>query len=218
MATLKFSAEASLYVSSGRYRTGGHALSLFRRMNSLRLALDESEVPIEVPGETIPIQDCRPGWIKLADGSCIRDPSLPGGGGFPPGTPGEPGGEGPHGPGGETPEPSETPRPEPENVDKVGRAWARQCNAKENPVICCVDKLNSCASQFPEQAERCLEYADVCVDNVRDVAKKWATQCKQEQHPVLCCDGKAKSCTKQFPTKKKLCEDYKYRCYFLIEE
>ena len=83
MATLKFSAEASLYVSSGRYRTGGHALSLFRRTNSLRLALDESEVPIDVPGETIPIQDCRPGWIKLADGSCIRDPSLPGGGGFP---------------------------------------------------------------------------------------------------------------------------------------
>jgi hypothetical protein len=108
MNTPSFTAEVSLYRSSGRYRTGRpattlptrmnyrtgrHARNLPRRTNSLRLALDE--------GEVIVVRDCRPGWVKLSEGVCVRDPSLPGGG-APPGTPDEPGAEPPPPPGGGT--------------------------------------------------------------------------------------------------------------------
>jgi hypothetical protein len=94
-----FTAQASLYRSSGHYRTGRHARNLPRRTNSLRLALDE--------GEVIVVRDCRPGFIKLGEGVCVRDPSLPGGGGAPPGPPDEPGAEPPPPPGGGPGEPPE---------------------------------------------------------------------------------------------------------------
>jgi hypothetical protein len=60
MAMLNFSAEASLYVSSGHYRTGAQALSSFREalssfreMNSLRPAVGRGEVPPDVIGHEV---------------------------------------------------------------------------------------------------------------------------------------------------------------------
>jgi hypothetical protein len=92
MRTRRFSAEASLYISSGHYRTGEHALSLFRETNRLRLARDESEAPpIVVGDETIVIFECPPGWSRGEDGQCrpLTEP-LSGSGGL--GGPGTPGG------------------------------------------------------------------------------------------------------------------------------
>ena len=220
MEMLKFSAEASLYVSSGRYRTGGHALSLFRQMNSLRLALEQSEVPPITwpgPGETIPVQSiCPPGWDRKG-GICwpppLTEPSSGGGGGpGTPGVPGQPNGEGPHGPGGETPEP-EPPRPEP--MSEVGEAWATQCSEERNPVHCCYEKKDSCQDQFPRRKELCRSYGEVCLSNVRDPGKAWADQCKQEENRMQCCENKGKSCAEQFPKQKDLCDHYSNRCQII---
>ena len=106
MSMPRFSAEASLYRASGHYQTGGQALSLPRRTNSLRLAL-------ETRGEEIVIvKDCPPGWERLGEGTCVR--ALPGGGG-PAGPPGPGGGGEGSPPGAETPEPPERPeRPVPQ--------------------------------------------------------------------------------------------------------
>jgi hypothetical protein len=109
-----FTAEVALCRSSGHYRTGEHALSLFRQMNRLRPAMERGEVPpITVPGETIPVHSCAPGW-ELRGGICwpppLTEPSS--GGGGDPGMPGGPDGGGGPGPGsGEPPE-----RPEPQDT------------------------------------------------------------------------------------------------------
>jgi hypothetical protein len=126
MTMLRFSAEAALYKASGHYRTGRQALYLPRRTNSMRLALDE--------GEVIVVRDCRPGWIKLGEGVCIPDPSLPGGGGLPPGTPADPGAE-------PTPPPGGWPGGEPQQTDKptrdekIGKAWRTQCEKEQKDPI-----------------------------------------------------------------------------------
>jgi hypothetical protein len=149
MRTLRFSAEASLYVSSGRYRTGEHALSLFREMNSLRPALERGEVPpITVPGETIPVHSCPPGWTDIG-GTCWppvqTEPSSGGGSGMP-GFPGEPG-EGPHGPGG-GPKPPKPPRPPKQEfkcrpLDYVCKAEALINAAKH---AACEEQIAQCVS------------------------------------------------------------------------
>jgi len=213
MSMLRFSAEASLYISSGHYRTGEHALSLFRETNRLRPAMERGEVPIEVPGETIPVKSCPSGWDRIG-GICWPPPQTepPSGGGSGPGTPGVPGqpnGEGPHGPGGETPEP-EPPRPEP--MSQVGRAWARQCEAERDPVHCCYQKKDSCVSQFPEATNTCNEYGEACISRVRDVGKAWAAQCKGKENPLQCCRSKRDSCIEQFPKHQDLCDKYSNRC------
>jgi hypothetical protein len=156
MSMLRFSAEASLYKESGHYRTGRQALDLPRRTNSMRLALDE--------GEVIVVRDCRPGWIKLGEGVCIPDPSLPGGGGLPPGTPDEPSGEGPHGPGGG---PSGDPADKgdkPTREEKIGKAWRRRCaiDNYEKPteiLECCDKKYLACMKKAKDSTARQM----VCV-------------------------------------------------------
>jgi hypothetical protein len=141
MKTLQFYAEASLYISSGHYRTGEHALSLFRQTNRLRPALER--------GEVIVVRDCRPGWIKLGEGVCIPDPSLPGGGGLPPGPPEEPGAEPTPPPGGGPGgEPADKPD-KPTREQKIGAAWRRRCaiDHYENPekiIECCHKKRDEC--------------------------------------------------------------------------
>jgi hypothetical protein len=144
MSMLSFTAEAALYKASRHYRTGRQALYLPRRTNSMRLALDE--------GEVIVIKDCPPGWLKLGEGVCIRDPSLPGGGGLPPGTPEEPSGEGPHGPGGGPPKPPKPPKPpRPPKQEFKCRPWDSYCraeallNAAKHQA--CVDEIDNCVSQ-----------------------------------------------------------------------
>jgi hypothetical protein len=207
MSMLRFSAEASLYKARGHYRTGRQALYLPRRTNSLRLAFDESEVPIDVPGETIPVHGCPPGWKEVLPGVCVRQ-EWEGGGGPSPGTPDEPSGEGPHGPGGEPP------RPEP--ASNVGKAWATQCSEEEDAVSCCYDKITSCRNQFPRQGKLCNSYGEVCLSKVRDPGKAWAEQCKQHEVPLQCCNDKGKSCAQQFPRKKKLCDHYASRCLIMV--
>jgi hypothetical protein len=117
MSMLRFSAEASLYIASRHYRTREHALSLFRETNRLRPAMERPEVPpITVPGETIPVHSCLPGWQEFG-GICWPPPQTepPSGGGGHPGipAPGE-GGEPSPGPGGgqppEKPDPHQTPK------------------------------------------------------------------------------------------------------------
>jgi hypothetical protein len=125
MRTLRFSAEASLYVSSGHYRTGEHALSSFRETNKLRPALERGEVPpITVPGEDIPIHSCPPGWQDLG-GICWPPPLTepPSGGGGGPGTPGGPfeGDNGPRGGGGGPVRPPKTPpKPRSMRIETLG--------------------------------------------------------------------------------------------------
>jgi hypothetical protein len=118
MAMLNFSAEASLYVSSGHYRTGEQALSSFREMNRLRPAVGRGEVPPDVIGhEVINVVGyiCPPGWTDLGGGACWPPPltESPSGGGESPGTPGVPVEGGPPGPGvggpPEWPEPQQKP-------------------------------------------------------------------------------------------------------------
>jgi hypothetical protein len=211
MRTLRFSAEASLYISSGHYRTGEHALSLFRETNRLRPAMERGEVPpITVPGETIPVHSCPPGWQDLG-GICWPPPQTepPSGGGGPgtPGFPGEPSGNGPPGPGGETPE-----RPRPDPMSTPGKAWAAQCKDEEDPIQCCLSKEKSCLEGFPLEWELCRREGEVCMSNVRDVGKAWAAQCKDKEDPVQCCESKAKSCREGYPKKKELCNKYGGRC------
>jgi hypothetical protein len=97
----RFTAEASLYQTSGHHQTGRNrcAIHLAARMAETITPADiPSEVPIDVPGEeTIVLHGeappCPFGW-KNVGGTCVLEGS---GGG--PGTVGEPGGEG-GGPGG----------------------------------------------------------------------------------------------------------------------
>jgi hypothetical protein len=107
MNTPRFTAEASLYSSSGRYRTGRPAITLRARMNSLIAPARDEE--IEVHG-------CHPGsqLVEYADGSweCKDDLGPWGGSGGIPGGPAPGGGGGP-GPGpGEPPETPEIPEPQ----------------------------------------------------------------------------------------------------------
>jgi hypothetical protein len=149
----KFSAAASLYVSSGRYRTGGHAPSLFGPMNRLRPALERGEVPpITVPGENIPIHSCPPGWTDLG-GTCWPNPMTepPSGGGNgsgTPGFPGEPSGGGPPGPGGGPPKPPKPPRP-PRQEFKC-RPWDYVCKAEAiinaSKHAACEERIAQCVS------------------------------------------------------------------------
>src|SRR5262249_38712859 len=144
--------------SSGCYRTSGHALNLFRQMNCLRLALERGEVPpITVPGETIPVHSCPPGWADIG-GVCWPPPMTepPSGGGGGPGMPGGPKGDGRHGPGGESGGES----PEPQSTDKykrrvraVGDAWRKQCDEQAKgdeyeAQLCCNKKEDTCIIQY----------------------------------------------------------------------
>jgi hypothetical protein len=102
------------------------------------------------------------------------------------------------------------------DADKVGKAWARQCRNKENPVNCCFDKQLSCVNQFPSEYELCHSYGEACLSNVRDVGKAWATQCPSKENPIQCCYDKGQSCAEQFPKKKSLCNEYAQRCHELL--
>jgi hypothetical protein len=155
MNMLSFSAEAALYKASGHYRTGRHALDLFRHTNNLRPALDE--------GEVIYVRDCRPGWLKLGEGVCVRDPSWPGGGGLPPGTPAEPGAE-------PTPPPGGGPGGEPQQTGKptraelTGKAWRTQCEREQTDprkiMQCCDEKVKQCIKEAKGNAGREMRCSD----------------------------------------------------------
>src|SRR5438128_2215031 len=90
----RFTGEASLYKTSGHYRTGRNrgAIHLAARMISPIYPAE-----INVGHETIPVHSCAPGWTDYG-GTCFPDPlTEPSSGSG--GDPGEPGGEG-GGPGG----------------------------------------------------------------------------------------------------------------------
>jgi hypothetical protein len=172
MAMLNFSAEASLYLSSGHYRTRRQALSRFGKQNRLRPALerDDGPPPITVPGETIPVHSCPAGWSDIG-GTCWPDPLTepPSGGGESPGTPGVPSEDGPPGPGGGPPEP---PKPKltpcQRHVQAVGRAWRKQCEKEtqgtpETMVGCCRRKEDTCILQYPKQHRKCTDYQRACM-------------------------------------------------------
>jgi hypothetical protein len=162
MSMPRFSAEASLYRASGHYRTGRHALNLSPQMISKMYPAMEV---IEVFGSP----PCRPGFINLGEGVCVRDPSLPAGGGLPGGSPDEPGAEPPPPPGGgprgEPFDKSETKR----RAQDTGRAWREQCE-KEDPDIvkvfkCCDRKSNECvkeAKKAPLKELACIHAVAWC--------------------------------------------------------
>jgi hypothetical protein len=113
MTMPKFTAEASLYQTSGQYRTGRQTIySSLRPISSIYPTVSRGEAPIDVPGEEIPVHGCAPGWIDIG-GMCwpapLTEPSS-GGGSAAPG--GGSSGSGPGGGvgGGGTP-PKDKPKP-----------------------------------------------------------------------------------------------------------
>jgi hypothetical protein len=147
MRLVGFSAEASLYKTSGQYRSsvlGGRLAVLMS--GAVRPAM-----------EVIEIEGCAPGFLQLGEGDnmvCIPDPSWAGNGGDTgPGLPG--GGRG--GGGGETGDGTKT------NCRKpIGRIQVQGCNwqndcAGKNKWSCCRNQrdacLNSCNS-FKTDASR----------------------------------------------------------------
>lgn len=76
MALPRFTAEGALYRTNRYYRSATQAMSAAARMSRpIYPMLDRPEVPpvIDVPGETIPIHSCLPGWSDIG-GSCFPDP------------------------------------------------------------------------------------------------------------------------------------------------
>jgi len=79
-----FTAEASVYKTSGRYQSGSHTInSSTQLINSIRAA------------EVIRVHSCPPGWSEV-DGSCWPDPLEESGGSGTGGGGGGGGGGGPH--------------------------------------------------------------------------------------------------------------------------
>jgi hypothetical protein len=155
MNMLRFCAEDSLYKASGHYRTGRNAAnSPAQATSAIYPARDEV---IEVVG-------CRPGFIELGEGVCVRDPSWPGGGGVPPGPPHEPGAEPPPPPGGwPSGEPADK-SDKPTREEKIGKAWRRRCaiDHYEKPteiLDCCDNKYLACMKKAKENTPRQM----VCV-------------------------------------------------------
>lgn len=86
----KFTGEASLYQKHRQYRTGTQIVySSLRNAGLIKPTVIRGEapvVPIEVPGEEIPVHSCAPGWIDIG-GTCwpapLTEPSSGGGSGAP---------------------------------------------------------------------------------------------------------------------------------------
>lgn len=70
----RFTAEAALYQTNGHYHMGRQInYSSLQTVSSISPAEIRGEAPIDVPGETIPISECRPGWIDIG-GTCWPAP------------------------------------------------------------------------------------------------------------------------------------------------
>jgi len=89
----RFTAQASLYQTSGHYQTGRYAVNLpTQTIGVIYPALPKDEV-----GEVIDVYGCNPGFFEVGSGAnmtCVLDPSWAGGEGGPSGGEGESGGEG----------------------------------------------------------------------------------------------------------------------------
>jgi hypothetical protein len=169
MNMTKFTGEASLYQTNGQYRTGRQVIhSLPRTISPITPAVIQSEVPIDVPGEDIPLHSCAPGWIDIG-GSCWPAPMTESSSGGSSGSPGggSPGsGPGGGGGGGGPMTPPEKPLPKPW-AEKVGLQWHHACvNADGRKWLeCCGKKVTKCideANKNPKREAECVDAGEWC--------------------------------------------------------
>jgi hypothetical protein len=164
MNTPKFTAEASLYKVSRRYRTGRHVLYLPARLNS----------PIHPAMEKIEVHGCAPGsyLVEYDDGTwdCWSNPDPWWGGGGGSGTPGMPSGGGTSGkPGGGKPGTWDRPTPGQayaERVRRLGNLWYDACGKWPDQKECCNKKQAKCIedSFHPAVDMLCRDAGQWCRD------------------------------------------------------
>jgi hypothetical protein len=155
-----FTAEASLYETSGRYQSGKHAINSYTQsISSIRAA------------EVIRVHSCPPGWSEIDD-SCWPDPleesggSGTGGGGGGGGPHEDPdggggaggggnGGGGPHDPDGGGGEPTSVPPEIVAECTQVGGKYGKKyCGGPHGPSAC-----KTCAQVICQQ-RKCEETGD----------------------------------------------------------
>jgi hypothetical protein len=154
-----FSAETSLYKTSGRYQIGRQVINLPTQMNGIiHLAMEKD----------INIFGCAPGSTMFGQGEdwyCVPDPSWDGG--EDPGTPSGPfdGGDGGGGGGGSgsggTEPPPRVCRPARGRIEIQGVLWRQQCP---------IEQIYHC----------CKKKADKCIEDCGSSGTSASVQCKNE--------------------------------------